>query len=367
MSGQGEEATQSSGTGTTTSGTDSGSGSGSLSDAFVVVTVGKSTTASSRRRVQAPAGSSNLEVRRSSRVALSRARSSRATTLEASGQVLGDAPAGGERTTGFAPQVLHPVVEEERSLPGQPHLPTGPLGTAVGFRDTATAQASPMVEGAVLVGRKRSATSAAPGSVRRGHGPNKLASAADFSPGHFNEPTSDDHIPDLLHPSAAPASPMRVDPVIPPHARQLATPVTPISSPLSQNPLLLRPTVGNRHTPSPRRQPLTTTLHTRDGNVAWAALEGLHPIPEGFQAAGYAPVGGITYRVRSPRFQVQGSHGSQQGRKLFEEYASMADLGSHDHTQHNTQTGTQLATHSNLQGVRYNSRLFFLMHPLTRI
>jgi hypothetical protein len=53
-------------------------------------------------------------------------------------------------------------------------------------------------------------------------------------------------------------------------------------------------------TPSPRRLP----FRTQNSDVAWAAAEGLLPIPEGFTAPGYVQahvVGGVTYTVRSPQ------------------------------------------------------------------
>ena len=77
-------------------------------------------------------------------------------------------------------------------------------------------------------------------------------------------------------------------------------------------------------TPSPQR------LHfrTQDSNAAWAAAEGLLPIPEGFVAPGYVPanvVGGINYTVRSPHVRTpQARQPSNQpagmGRQLFAEF-----------------------------------------------
>ena len=59
-------------TGTTASSTESGQGSEPLSDAFVAATTETSSGRGSQRRVRAPAGSSQMEVHRSRRVALSR-------------------------------------------------------------------------------------------------------------------------------------------------------------------------------------------------------------------------------------------------------------------------------------------------------
>jgi hypothetical protein len=356
------------GSGTATSSTDSGLGSGSLSDAFVAVEVTKSTVGS-KRRVQAPAGSASLEVRRSSRVA---SRLTRTTASVTSDRVSGEASPGSAHATGYNFRILQPVAEERLPAPGHPRLPTDPLGNAVGFRDTVTPQRIPEASEATLpvVGRKRAATSAAPGSVRRGQGPSKLASADDFPPGHFDEPFSDDYIPVLNSPHgvADQASPMKLDPANREISAPRDTAVTPISSALSINPLLQRPAGVSQHTPSPgRRQP--ASLRTRDGNAAWAAAEGLLPVGEGFQAPGYVPVGGVLYTVRSPRAQIPASHGSKRGRQLFAEYASMAETGPHDLAQHGTQPGQQgqMAMQSNAQGVVCNSPVLPHILALTRI
>ena len=125
--------------------------------------------------------------------------------------------------------------------------------------------------------------------------------------------------------------------------------MTPFSSPLSQNPLFFRPPPVNAHTFSPRRRPFAA-VHTRDGNAAWAAMEGLFPIGEGFQAPGYVPVGGVTYKLQSPRLGKPGSRSSTRGRQLFAEYASMAEPGPLDLAQ---QAGPQIASHIEPQGVRF--------------
>jgi len=63
--------------------------------------------------------------------------------------------------------------------------------------------------------------------------------------------------------------------------------------------------------------------------VAWAAAEGLHPIPEGFAVAGYNTaqvIGGITYEVLSPHSCYLSSSAAITGRQLFMEYTSVVHL-----------------------------------------
>jgi hypothetical protein len=287
--------------GTTTSSLDSGQGSASLSDAFVAVPTATG-------RVAAPEGVSRLSVRRSSRVASSRSRSLQAGTPNVAGpsntsapniQVV-DALPGGKRRTGYAYQVLSSVAEETRNS----HTPDGPSGNASGPRDTATPRTD------ILAGRKRAATSAASGSERRAPFTRPMASAADFSPTHFDEPMSDDRVP------ALPRIPSPQGPIDPSSPAR-----TPSSSPISQNPLVRRSSDMVIHTPSPRRR--STSFRTQDGNAAWAAAEGLLPITEGFTAPGYVPaqvVGGITYSVHSPRRHQLAASRPDVGRQLFRDY-----------------------------------------------
>jgi hypothetical protein len=320
MTGQGDKI---GGSGTTTNSSDSAP----LSDPFVAIPTGKA-AAGSRQRVRAPEGSQAMEVRRSSRVAANRTRSVQPSTFDSSAQAGMAAPPGGNHPAFLAPQALQVVPEEDQAFPAQSLLPSVSRGKTVDFRDSVTPQMTPSVGRIAMTGRKRSASSAIPESMRRGHNPNKLASAADFPPGHFDEPNSDFHIPPMDNfPNDVQTSPMRIDRAI--------NDATPISSPLSHNPLLFNPT----HTSSP-------PVITRDGNVAWAAMEGLLPIGEGFQAPGYAPVGGVSYRFQSPRLGKQSSRGSAKGRQLFAEYASMAEPGPLDQVR---QAGPQIASHSGQQ------------------
>ena len=128
-------------------------------------------------------------------------------------------PPGGKRKAGYAYQVLQAVAEEA----GPPsRTVVEPVGNAGGLRDTATPQQALTSS---LVGRKRSATSAAPVSDQHGSATKRLASAADFSPTHFDEPVSDGHIPAFdptqhhappsPHQRSIPPSPMAVEPEAP--------------------------------------------------------------------------------------------------------------------------------------------------------
>jgi hypothetical protein len=280
----------------------SGSGFTSLSDPLVVTAADKATP-SSRRRVKAPVGSATMEIRRSSRVAKARSR-----------------------------PLLLPVVEEE---PGQLRPPLVPLGNTGDFRDTPNPQMGSSASRTGQVGRKRSASSAAPGSAHRTRNPYIPASAADFSPDHFEEPNSDNLAllaPHESHqPDHAPTSPMKVDSTSTVVIRQSDT--SPVSSTLSRNPLLATPAARVRP-PSSRKQP-SATVRTRDSNTAQAAMEGFFPIGEGFQAPGYAPVGGVTYQLHSPRMgrlggSRAGDGSSAKGRELFPEYTSTVVAGPHD-------------------------------------
>lgn len=70
-------------------------------------------------------------------------------------------------------------------------------------------------------------------------------------------------------------------------------------------------------TPSPARR-RSAFFRTRDGNAAWAAAEGLLPVPDNFTAPGYRPtqvVGRITYRVHSPSSRCSGSQGLDVARQ----------------------------------------------------
>jgi hypothetical protein len=96
---------------TAASNTDSGQGSAPLSDPFVAITAGGVSTLGSVMRVEAPGGSSQLLVCRSSRVASSRSHQLPATA-SASGGVVGDVPSGGRHKPGRISRILDPVSKE---------------------------------------------------------------------------------------------------------------------------------------------------------------------------------------------------------------------------------------------------------------
>ena len=235
------------------------------------------------------------------------------------------------------------------------------------LRGHATPQSGAPAGSTILAGRKRSASNAASGSGSRRHGPTPrhLASAADFSPTHFDEPASDaippsafsrNHSP-LLSPRQPPPSPMRIDPVASGRSEAAQRDATPLSSPISQNPLLRK--TGDTHTPSPSRR-RSASFHTRDGDAAWAAADGLLPITEGFTAPGYVPaqvVGGITYKIHSPRTSLPTQPTApllKVGRQLFAEHPGTVDahtpiqqqqLAPHLSRPQATTQQQQLATH----------------------
>ncbi|WP_242641612.1 hypothetical protein [Candidatus Ichthyocystis sparus] len=196
------------------------------------------------------------------------------------------APPGTKCLPGYVYQVVSPT-----HTPNPPALPGGLMvgsENASGFWDTAIPLGPPDVTGVVLSSHKCSATSAASGSSDCAHKHTHLTSAADFSPTHFLEPLS----PAAIMVTAAPiimSEPKGKGRVV--H--------TPISSPLSHNPLLQAKDPRAIPTPSPTMKNLTS-LHTHDGNTAWAAAEGLTPISNEFLAPGFVhvlPISRVTYSV----------------------------------------------------------------------
>ena len=71
----------------------------------------------------------------------------------------------------------------------------GPSGNAGGPQDTTTPQVISVTSPTSVVSCKRTATCDAPGSNCNSPGPSGLASAANFSPTHFEEPMSDGLLP----------------------------------------------------------------------------------------------------------------------------------------------------------------------------
>jgi len=140
-------------------------------------------------------------------------------------------------------QVLQPVTEES----GQSGRPIGPTENAGGLWDIATPQLGLTAGPMALAGCKCSAMSAAPDDGHHGPISRKLASAADFSPTHFGESTSDGLIL-LMGPSQ-----QNPDPTLPMRTGLDAPAHTPTSSPILQNLLLWREDPMDIQTPSPMR------------------------------------------------------------------------------------------------------------------
>lgn len=317
-----------------TDSTDSGQGSAPLSDTYVAVGA-EGGPRKKGRSVKAPEGSAQFGVRRSTRVASAKSRHSVAPTPNPS---LIKVPPGVRPSVGYQYEVLPTVAEQTGDTPLHRVGPMDLSGKVVGSRDFTVIQAGSKTAPEAKVGRKRSATSEAPGSIVRIHLPPPRASAADFSPTHFDEPQSENLLDawqgsalqnakvapqldvDATTTGKQPTSPMTVDPRTPTRAdkRKGNTITTPVSSPLGGNPLL--------------RRLMQDIYRTRDLNAAWLAAQGLVPPGDGYRPAGYTPpqiVGGITYKVHSPKAHQAGAEGSSSGRKLFAEY-----LGDTQHMLH---------------------------------
>ena len=167
---------------------------------------------------------------------------------------------------------------------------------------------NPEVCNDIQTGRKRAAMNPAPGTPHRECNPMHHASAADFSPTHFVEPWRDVPIPQegALDNHHDLTSLMRNTPMC---SR------TQVLTLLSMNPLLQtwRDNNAATHMPSPTNSQLRGYC-TSDVNVAWAATEGLIPIPKEFAALGYMPaiVGGMSLEVHSPGSQRQSTRGSMK-------------------------------------------------------
>jgi hypothetical protein len=134
--------------GTTADSTDSGQGSEPLSDVYVAE---KDSRRGASRRVKAPGGSAQLEIRRSARVASAKSKSAQGPSP---GPVLVKAPPGMKPLAGYKYQALRAVPEDSEKTPGQLGRPMDPSEKAGGFRDTATIQESSKVSTAAKAGRK---------------------------------------------------------------------------------------------------------------------------------------------------------------------------------------------------------------------
>ena len=250
--------------------------------------------------MEAPHGVGQLEIRRSARL-ISIPRN--ASQLKATQPTFVKAPRGTKPSTGYVYQVLSASTEKLEDHEDRPDGPVGEREIPDGHKDVEKTQANHRDQRGGSKGRKRAATSEAPGSSRRLQNPIHLASASDFPPDHWAEPTSDGllGVPPIVHdPHPLPESPIQIDPPTPTRSKR-AVDDNPESSPIARNPLLQRdPQTPNR---SPGRRQFITS-RTRDADVAWAMADGPLPIDENFRAPGFVPslaVGGITYNVTSPK------------------------------------------------------------------
>jgi hypothetical protein len=301
--------------GNTTISSESGHGSASLSGAYIAVGLDEDLGKTSGQRVKTPEGSTRLELRRSMRVASARAKSVQVST---SGPTLIRAPLGVKPSVGYYYEALLPVDEQgETALesPGEPEDMPGKVG---GSRDITIPQAGQKALPVAKVGRKRAATSEAPGASERTQIPPPLASAADFSPTHFDEPQSgglldawQDQTATNANVQAAESwvtgvggklpSPMAVEPRALTWAEKGKGKAAPGSSPATTNPF--------------RHQSTQDVYCTRNADVAWSVAQGLGPPGDEGHPAGYSPVGGIAYKVVSPK-----ARGLNARRKLFTEH-----------------------------------------------
>ena len=95
----------------------------------------------------------------------------------------------------------------------------------------------------------------------------------------------------------------------------------PSSSPISSNPLLRR---IRGHTFFPARKH-SDIFCMCDASKAWLAAEGLVPVADDFRTPGFVSsqlVGGITYKVYSPKSQCLGTGKLSTGRELFDGHRS---------------------------------------------
>ncbi|KAF8810610.1 hypothetical protein BYT27DRAFT_7209305 [Phlegmacium glaucopus] len=196
------------------------------------------------------------------------------------------APPGIRKAAGYVYEILPSITDASPSLPdhhsGPPDLPR----TTDDFRDVSLPQPNLVPASGGFVGRKCAATSSGPVEPLHAF----PATQALTSPHR----TSSYAVPDLPAHPATPARSIRSNRTAPP-----------ASSHIASNPLLHCSVTASAHTPSPG-QSRSLSLRTRDSHAAWAAAEGLLPIPDAFKTPGYVPthiVGGITYDIRAPRPQ----------------------------------------------------------------
>jgi hypothetical protein len=294
-------------------------GSAPLSDPYTATHVLKG----DQNVVVAPMGASRLSVqRRSNRLAAASATPSQISTPQV---IFSKTAPDGKKSIGWRYKVVEgdgesstPVTSDTPdNLHGNINGPWNVDATPAGSKDRSVAPG---------VGRKRTATSEAPGSESRAKGP---ASAVDFPRDHWDEEMSDREAalllksPPVIHgaerdgprsphrqtattskdlrgsPKHVTSSPMKVDE----HSAKgkLRAILSPSSSPISQNPLLAK-----KVAPIPLRPQIPNVQTT---NAHWLNSHGLIPVGDNINAPGYVSGGkGIqhTYCMHyRPRLRTQ--------------------------------------------------------------
>jgi hypothetical protein len=206
---------------TTKASTDTENGSAPLSEPFQVTRVPGG--ANGEDLVQEPAGSQRLTVARLSTRQATPGPSSRKLPVDPN-----DPPRPALATTRKS---------KTTKLAMLPGVLEGPSEVGAGSRDGVLASEALLARSSkAAAGRKRTATSDAPGSGARGQATIKLASAKDFPDDHWKEPNSDEGLPPSAPPSPSshpPAnSPMKVD--------KGKARAAPLSSPVEADPLLAK-------------------------------------------------------------------------------------------------------------------------------
>jgi hypothetical protein len=262
--------------------------------------------------VREPEGSALLSLqRRSSRLAASR----EPPKLLSPHAIFSKTAPDGKRKPGWQYQVDVESVNVPSEAPG---VSGGQLESVDGPRDVDVRQVGSktrMVNSSS--GRKRSATSDAPGDAFRGKASSRVASVSDFPPDHWVEPMSDDRallnsppsainsqrstaqsakapIPSHSLPSPMKSSPAKGSPMKDPSSpmkvitRDVHFAEAPSSSPLSHNPLLAK--AARNAAPTPLGAHARDSHNRQAENARWFRAHDLNPPDHDFHTRGYVPV-----------------------------------------------------------------------------
>jgi hypothetical protein len=251
--------------------------------------------------VGAPEGASHLSIyRRSTRLAAQTTAETPAPTkvpanLSIPRDILSRNSPVGKKTVGWRYDVSDGGPSTTK---GDSRTPGDLPGNVDGPRNINAAPAGPNTRKNVPIGRKRAATSEAPGSNSRAKGP--LASSRDFPDDFWVEPPSDNAENLLLRsparitetrtprlktsehaPTGPTSSPMKVD--LPDPKGKSKSTVTPVSSPISHNPLLVKRDAKN---------PLSPQIpNIQNANADWLYSHNLVPVGNNINAPGYVSGG----------------------------------------------------------------------------